>query len=118
MRSAKIFLNQRSLKFFYHATFHSNLVYANPIWTSTFESNLKTITVKQKAAIRIISAKTFNAHTEPLFKEQKILPFVNLTTFFRLQFMQRFKQGFLPQSFENTWVTNRIRREGLSLIHI
>ncbi len=118
MRASKNFLNQRSLKFFYYATFHSNLVYANPIWTSTFESNLKCILVKQKAAIRIISASKYNAHTEPLFKELKILPFGDLTTFFKMQFMQRFVQGFLPKSFENMWVTNRIRREDQAQVEL
>ena len=54
LKSSKNILNERSLKLFYYATFHSHLVYANQIWTSTFESNLKPVFIKQKAAIRII----------------------------------------------------------------
>jgi hypothetical protein len=30
--------------------------------------------------------------------------------------MQKFKQGLLPSSFENVWLTNLIRREGSSEI--
>jgi len=38
-----------------------------------------------------------------------ILPFPILCEFFKLQFMQGFLQGFLPDSFDDTWITNRIR---------
>jgi hypothetical protein len=72
----------------------------------------------QKAAIRIISDSSYNAHTEPLFKANNILPFTDLITFFNLQLMQRYIQGFLPVSFRNTWLTNEARhqREDLHLV--
>ncbi len=41
----------------------------------------------------------------------KILPLNYLNEFFRLQFMQRFMQGFLPCSFNNTWISNEARRQ-------
>ena len=34
-----------------------------------------------------------------------------LIEFFILQFVQQFTQGFLPISFNNTWVSNAIRRQ-------
>jgi hypothetical protein len=79
---------------------------------------LKNITVMQKAAIRLISGVSYNAHTEPLFKANNILPFKDLITFFNLQLMQRYIQGFLPSSFRNTWLTNEARhqREDLNLV--
>jgi hypothetical protein len=40
------------------------------------------ITLMQKAAIRIISDVSYNAHNEPLFKANKILPFTGLITNF------------------------------------
>ena len=32
--------------------------------------------------------------------------------------MQRFVQGFLPDSFTNVWITNRIRRQGQAQIEL
>jgi hypothetical protein len=118
LKTSKNILNERAQKFFYYSTFHSHLVYANQIWTSTFESNLKHIFVKQKAAIRIISKANYNAHTEPLFKSLTILPFPKLTEFFKLQFMHNYIYGYLPVSFENTWTTNRIRRDGQAQVEL
>jgi hypothetical protein len=72
--------------------------------------------VLQKKAIRIIANKSYNAHTEPIFKSLEILPFPNLVKFFNLQFMQHYFQGFLPSAFNNVWLTNVTRhREDLLL---
>jgi hypothetical protein len=46
-----------------------------------------------------------------LFKNTGVLPLSSLIEFFILQFVQRFHQGFLPVSFNNTWITNAVRRE-------
>lgn len=64
----------------------------------------------QKQAVRIITNAKYNAHTEPIFKKLKILPFSHLVTFFNLQIMQQYHQGFLPQAFNKTWITNQERR--------
>jgi len=113
LRSSKNFLTDSSLKAVYYSLFHCNLIYCLPIWSSTANSNFNHITVMQKNAIRLISNKKYNEHSEPLFKKLSILPLPDLITFFNLQFMQRFKQGFLPSSFINTWATNEERRGDL-----
>jgi len=110
LRSAKNILNQRSLTSLYYALFHSHLIYGIQLWSCASDSVLKPIITKQKTAIRIISNSRYNAHTEPLFKKLAILPFPQLVKFFRLQFMQHFTQNFLPDSLDNMWVTNAIRR--------
>ncbi len=62
-------------------------------------------------AIRIVHDAAYNSHTEPLFKNAGVLPLSSLIEFFILQFVQRFVQGFIPISFNNTWITNAVRRE-------
>jgi len=109
LRTSKNFLNQTALKYIYYALIHSHLIYAIHIWSCTNESLLKSLFIKQKQAIRIISGSKYNAHTEPLFKKLNILPFPDLIKFFKIQFMQQFAGGFLPISFNNLWQTNRIR---------
>ena len=95
----------------YYSLIHCNLIYCLPIWSCTSQSNLKSIIKLQKAAARIIFNAKYNAHTEPIFKSLSILPLDKLIYFFNLQLMQRFKQGFLPVSFNDTWSTNNFRRD-------
>ena len=106
IRNSKNILSEWGLKSIYYSLVHCHLVYANIIWSSARESTLKPLYLKQKAAVRIISSSSYNAHTEPIFKKLKILPLPKLTEFFRLQFFQQFKQGLMPLSLKNIWSTN------------
>ena len=110
LRTAKNLLNDRALNFIYYSLFHSHLIYAIQIYSSTNDYFLLPLFKKQKAALRIIYKEKYNAHTEPLFKTKKILPFPTLCEFFRIQFMHSFVNNVLPISFQDTWTTNRIQR--------
>ena len=116
LRTTKNLLTQKALKAVYYSLFHSHLIYCLPIWSSTSTSNLTKLISLQKTAIRLITNSRYNEHSEPLFKSCKILPFNLLVQFFNLQFMQKFKQGLLPQSFANTWTLNANRRTNHNLI--
>jgi len=111
LRRVKNFLPPDALKTLYYSLIHCHLVYAVEIWSCTSPNNLRGLILKQKKAIRIISNSNYNAHTEPLFKELKILPLVQLSDFFKIKFMQQFIQSFLPISFKDTWLKNRDRRQ-------
>ena len=117
-RQAKHNLTWKAKKSLYYATIHSHLIFGIHIWSCTADSSLKPLFVKQKMAIRILNNASYNAHTEPLFKVCEILPLEQLCEFFKLQFMQHFIQGYLPVSFEDTWVSNRIRRAGQDQIEL
>jgi hypothetical protein len=84
---------------------HCHLIYGIQIWSCGNASSITALFRKQKSAIRIISNSHYNAHTEPVFKNLGILPLPSLCDFFKLQLMQRYVQGFLPVSFNDTWVT-------------
>ena len=105
IRNSKIFLSLWGLKALYYSLVHCHLVYANIIWSSAKESTLNPLFLKQKAAVRIISSSSYNAHTEPIFKNLNILPLPKLTLFFKLQFFQQFKTGFFPSGLRNMWST-------------
>ena len=68
-----------------------------------FCSNLNSLIIEQKKAIRCITNSQYNIHTGPLLKKQKILPFESLLLFFRLKFMFESKNNLMPRSFENVW---------------
>jgi hypothetical protein len=111
-RQVKNILTSKAKRFLYFSSIHSHLIFAIHIWSCTPESNLNPLILKQKMAIRILNDVPYNAHTEPLFKSCAILPLKSLCEYFRIQFMQKFTQGFLPSSFEDVWISNKIRRAG------
>ena len=94
----------------YYSLIHSHLIYGIQIWSSCTNSYVKGLFTKQKNALRIINGSAYNAHTESLFKSCNILPLPTLIDFFKLQFMFFFKQGLLPSSFTDVWLTNEARR--------
>lgn len=110
MRNAKNFLNIETLRSMYYSIFHSVVVYGIHLWSSAAFSNIQGIILKQKAAVRIICGAKYSDHTEPLFKIQKILPIEHLMDFFALQFIQQYLQGYLPNTFNETWSPAALRR--------
>ena len=60
----------------------------------------------------------YNFHKEPLFKREDILPLPDLINFFKVQFMQRFSQNFLPASFDQVWIRNDICTIGKNEIQL
>jgi hypothetical protein len=106
------------MKAVYYSLFHSNLIYCIQIWSCTPRSNLLPISTLQKKAIRLISNSNYNAHSEPIFKEQAILPFEKLILVFNLQTMQFYTQGFLPISFNNVWVNNASRYQNEFILQL
>jgi len=69
--------------------------------------------LKQKAAIRIITKSSYNAHTQPLFKRLEILPLESLIKYHKLVFFQSVVQKKAPLIFDNVWMTNRMQRLNL-----
>ena len=61
--------------------------------------------------MRSIANVKYNAHTGPIFKKLKILPFPVLIEYFKLNFMYLYKKNSLPKSFRisNYWILNQDR---------
>ena len=117
-RQAKNILTKRAMYSLYYSSIHSNLIFAIQIWSCTAETNLNPLILKQKQAIRILANSSYNAHTEPLFKSCEILPLKSLCSYFKVQFMQKFTQGFLPSSFNDVWISNSVRRAGQNQVEL
>ncbi len=64
-----------------------------------------------KETIRLVGGLKYNSHIEPALKKLGILPLPSLTDFFVIQFMHRFLYGLLPAYYNNTWITNAVRRD-------
>ena len=111
LRQVKKFLNKKALLSLYTATIHSHLTYGIQIWGCANKATLNELFKKQKQAIRVICNASYNAHSEPLFKQCNVLPLHNLIEYFNLQFFHSFKNNLMPTCFNNTWSTNRSLRE-------
>ncbi len=55
------------------------------------------ITKLQKNIVRILSLSTYNAHTEPLFKQLKLLKIIDIFKLRELKFYYKYKNNKLPQ---------------------
>ena len=64
-------------------TFHNSLVYPYFLYyiSSTYPPTLKRIVLLQTKVVRITLRSTFSAHTEPIFKQLKILNLYNIYRF-------------------------------------
>lgn len=108
------------LRLVYFAHFQSHLMYCLSVWGGIIsKQQLKRLFVLQKKCIRVISHKSYNSHTEPLFKELNILPFEKLLD------LQNYKLGFdmmnkhLPLNILklfNFTDNNRTRNSGMPII--
>ena len=100
---ASFCLSTSSLLTLYYSLVYPYLVYCVSVWGSTYPSNLKRTLLLQKKVVRIISGSAFDARTEPIFEQLKIL---KLCDIFRFQVgkMFLFKKGRLPIAFNNLFM--------------
>ena len=64
-----------SLRLLYYSLVYPYLQYCVTVWGSTYPSNLNRIILLQKRVVRCINKDAYDAHTDPIFKELRILKF-------------------------------------------
>lgn len=106
LRRCKNLLTKKALISVYYSTFHCHLIHGILAYSCTTSNVLDRIVKQQKIAVRCISNSKYNAHTKPLFKKLGILPFDELTQFFKMKFMHAHKYNILPRSFTQVWRMN------------
>ena len=99
VNSTKKILPQKVRKTLYFSLFDSHLNFGNLLWGCGTKTKLTKVENLQKRCIRNISLKKYNAHTEPIFKDLKILKFSDKLLFCRSLFMHQYKNKKLPSSF-------------------
>ena len=67
------FVPKQCLKSIYFALIHPYIIYCLPIYGVTYDVHLHPLNVLHRRAVRIINGASFLAHSEPLFRESKIL---------------------------------------------
>ena len=110
IKMAKNNLNPPGLRSLYFALIHSHLSYCPIILGCLNKSNLKKLEKVQKKAIRIITKSSYNAHTQPLFFHNKILPLDKIIKQSKLTFMHSVFYNYAPTSFDSIWAKNSDRQ--------
>ena len=104
MRTLKHTVGYQQLKTIYNALFEPSLTYGITIWGGAYKSYLKQSTIAQKKAVRYVTNATYNAHTEPLFKQLKLLKLSDMYHFEIAKFMFDLSQNSVPISLNRYFI--------------
>ena len=66
---------------YYYAYIYPYLSYCTIIWGGTYATHLQPLIIQQKRTIRTITGAGFRDHTDPLFKQLKLLKLVDIYHF-------------------------------------
>ena len=73
LAKARHYVPLKHLKNIYFATFSSNVTYGSQVWGQSLQTVIDKISLLQRKVVRLMTFSNFDAHSEPLFKEPKIL---------------------------------------------
>ena len=104
---ARMYLPKSSLLTLYYTFAYPYFLYCIHVWGRTYPSYLKTLEVTQKKLIRLITFSKYRAHTEKLFKENKVLTVSQIYVYAVGLFMYRYYKTELPCVFKNMFRLNR-----------
>ena len=100
-------LNNSSLRMLYFSLNYPYLFYCVSVWASTYPSKLRRLITLQKWGVRIILTSDFDAHTDTLFKNLKILNFEDIYNLQIGKCTYQYKFGLLPYNFHNMFLVTR-----------
>jgi len=109
IRSVKNILDSTCLKMLYYSLFYSHLNYGIIVWgTSMPQGSLNKLFKSQKKVIRSISDAGYNAHTDPLFKDHRILKVNDVIDTEILKCMYCVSKSLSPPPILDLFVPNAI----------
>ena len=85
----------------YYSLAYPHFIYCNTSWASTYVTNLSRIVILQKKLVRIINFSDYNAHTDPLFSNLKILKFEQINIYLTGIFVYKVTHELMPNIFQN-----------------
>ncbi len=109
INKVKNLLSKKTLRLLYFALFHPHINYCPIILNCTSQKNKTRIQKIQKKAIRVITKSGFNAHTEQLFCENRILNLENIILLQSALFMHSYIYNYAPSAFSDLWNYNNNR---------
>ena len=80
---------------------HTHLLYALPVWNSTYNTYLSKLKQLQNKAVRIISRTSIKDRITPNYHRLEILKLDDLYTLEIAKLMYQFTQNKLPDTFDH-----------------
>ena len=106
---SRFYISKFSLRTLYYSLVYPYLYYRTIAWGSTYPSNLNRLVILQKRVIRIINKDTFDAHTDPIFRDLKLLRLDQIYLYQLGKFMYLYRTGSLSKYFHNYFpMTNEV----------
>jgi len=102
MNKLKHFLPKFVLLTIYNSLVMPHLIYGINVWGSQY----KKLEKLQKRAVRVVMNSSYNAHTEPLFKELNLLKLPDLCALHDLKFCYKYVNSSLPVYFTSLFLRN------------
>ena len=107
MNSVKHLLPTECLRLLYYSMFYTHLTYGMVLWgNSMAESNQNKIMKLQKKAVRIVGKAKYNAHTDPIFANLKLLKLKDVIELEIIKYMYQVTHRCLPDPLLNTFSVN------------
>ena len=106
MNIAKNILSGKHLRIIYNSLVHPYLSYGNLLWGNSYKKYINKLEILQKKAIRCMSKATYNEHSSPLFKRNKITKFKDIHSSQLGQLMYDFVNNNLPPPLMDLYTRN------------
>ena len=100
MTKARHYVKKDTLVTLYYSFIYPYYIYCNHVWGCASVTNINRLFVLQKWAVRIICQARWRAHSDPLFRELKLLNIWQINKFLIGQFMFRCYHQILPALFD------------------
>lgn len=102
----KKFVHQKTLTQLYNAFIYPYLNYCIPVWGSACKTYIEPLINIQKRAIRLIKGARKFDHTDPIFRELKILKITEIYVYALQLILYKYHHNLLPDIFEGFFVSN------------
>jgi hypothetical protein len=107
LNKLKHFLPRKILHCIYCSLVQSYLTYGILAWGNSHNIYLDNLLKLQKRAVRYITMSHYRAHSNPLFKELKLLNIYDLYKFYLGIFMFKYSLDDLPRIFRHYFITRQ-----------
>ena len=95
------------MKTLYNSFIYPYFTYCIEVWGNICPTHLEPLVRIQKRAVRTIAGARKFEHSEPIFKNLKLLNLSEIYVYFVQLFMFKYHHGILPPVFDNLFILNR-----------
>ena len=104
---ARKLLNITTLVTLYNCFLYPYITYGIEVWGAASDCHIEPLFILQKRAVRIIKSAHYREHTQPLFKELRILRLPEVYEFSVAKAMYKYMKGITPSVMDGMFSINR-----------